>query len=331
MSLPSDHDRRLQSARVALEGLSIGDAFGQQFFAGLPQEIATRKPALGPWRYTDDTEMALAIFEVLRDCGTIDQDLLAKSFARRYQLESDRGYGAGARMVLQDIADGIPWYESARQLFGGQGSLGNGAAMRVAPIGAYFADDLGQVVEQASASAEITHLHPEARAGAIAVALAEAGVDLFWIETMASLEEMHAAMLGVQQAVPGRPMITTMTFDTRGFTMMGVSPEKAVEAVLGWGADAAGGNCGNGPDEVLEVLRKMRAVAPQALLVAKANAGIPELVGGRAVYRAGPQVMAEHAVAAARAGARIIGACCGSTPAHLHAMAEALSAAGLRG
>jgi len=164
-----------------------------------------------------------------------------------------------------------------------------------------------------------------------AATLAEAGVDLFWIETMASLEEMHAAMLGVQQAAPGRPMITTMTFDTRGFTMMGVSPEKAVEAVLGWGADAAGGNCGNGPDEVLEVLRKMRAVAPQALLVAKANAGIPELVGGRAVYRAGPQVMAEHAVAAARAGARIVGACCGSTPAHLHAMAEALSAAGLRG
>lgn len=97
MSLPSDHDRRLQNARLALDGLSVGDAFGQQFFAELPLEIATRRLPPPIWRYTDDTEMALAIFEVLRDGGTIDQDLLANRFARRYQLEYDRGYGERSR------------------------------------------------------------------------------------------------------------------------------------------------------------------------------------------------------------------------------------------
>jgi len=157
-----------------------------------------------------------------------------------------------------------------------------------------------------------------------AAALAEAGVDLFWIETMSDLEEVHAAMEGVRRAAGDVPLITTMTFDTRGRTMMGVRPEDAAKALLGWGASAIGGNCGNGPDEIEAVVRKMRAVAPEAILVAKANAGIPRLEKGRAVYGAGPAEMAEYATTVAGAGARIVGSCCGSTPAHLRAMAEAL-------
>jgi ADP-ribosylglycohydrolase len=165
---------RLELARLALDGLSVGDAFGQQFFADLPREIATRTPPLPPWQYTDDTEMALAIFEVLSGCGTIDQELLARQFARRYMLDAGRGYGAAARMILQDVADGSPWYVACRHVFGGQGSLGNGAAMRVAPLGAYFAADVPRVIEQAAASAEVTHVHPDGIAGAIAIALAVA-------------------------------------------------------------------------------------------------------------------------------------------------------------
>jgi methionine synthase I (cobalamin-dependent) len=115
-----------------------------------------------------------------------------------------------------------------------------------------------------------------------------------------------------------------MTFDTRGHTMMGVSPEEAARALLAAGADAIGGNCGNGPDELLPVIEKMRAVAPDAVLVAKSNAGMPELVDLRAVYRADPPMMAEAGRGFREAGARIIGACCGSTPPHLAAMAEAL-------
>jgi 5-methyltetrahydrofolate--homocysteine methyltransferase len=160
-----------------------------------------------------------------------------------------------------------------------------------------------------------------------AAALVAGGVDLIWIETMSHLSEITAAIRGARQASPTIPVIATMTFDTRGHTMMGVSPEQAAIALLAAGADAIGGNCGNGPDELLPVIERMHAVAPDAVLVAKSNAGMPELVDLQAVYRADPATMAEAAADFRRAGARIIGACCGSTPAHLAAMAEALQAA----
>jgi 5-methyltetrahydrofolate--homocysteine methyltransferase len=157
-----------------------------------------------------------------------------------------------------------------------------------------------------------------------AASLIAGGVDLIWIETMSDLNEIKAAIEGVRRASPGIALIATMTFDTRGFTMMGVSPEQAVEALVAWGADAVGGNCGNGPDELLPVVERMRAAAPDATLVAKSNAGMPELVDMRAVYKADPALMADYANRFAAAGASIVGACCGSTPDHLRAMADAL-------
>jgi 5-methyltetrahydrofolate--homocysteine methyltransferase len=158
-----------------------------------------------------------------------------------------------------------------------------------------------------------------------AAALIAGGVDVIWIETMSHLSEIRAAIQGVRQVSADIPIIATMTFDTRGHTMMGVSPEQAVTSLAAWGADAIGGNCGNGPDELLPVIERMRAAAPDVTLVAKSNAGMPELVDMRAVYRADPATMAEAGLAFQAAGARIIGACCGSTPAHLKAMAEALA------
>ena len=158
-----------------------------------------------------------------------------------------------------------------------------------------------------------------------AAALVAGGVDLIWIETMSDLEEIHAAIEGVRRVAPEIPLITTMTFDTRGHTMMGVSPERAVRALVEWGADAIGGNCGNGPDELVPVIARMRAAAPDVVLVGKSNAGMPELVDMKAVYRAEPPVLAAYALEARAAGASIIGACCGSTPDHLRAMAEALA------
>jgi len=155
-----------------------------------------------------------------------------------------------------------------------------------------------------------------------AAALAAGGVDLMWIETMSDLLEIRAAIEGVRSAAPALPVIATMTFDTRGHTMMGVSPEQAVAALTVWGADAIGGNCGNGPDELLAVIQRMHAANPDAVLVAKSNAGMPELVDMRAVYRTDPATMAACAVEMRDAGARIIGGCCGTTPEHLAAMAE---------
>ena len=158
-----------------------------------------------------------------------------------------------------------------------------------------------------------------------AAALVAGGVDLIWIETMSDLAEIGAAIEGVRRVAPGIPLITTMTFDTRGHTMMGVSPEQAVAALSAWGADAVGGNCGNGPDELVEVIRRMHAAAPEVTLVAKSNAGMPELVDLRAVYRATPEEMAPRTAEMRDSGATIVGGCCGTTPEHLRAIAAALA------
>jgi 5-methyltetrahydrofolate--homocysteine methyltransferase len=158
-----------------------------------------------------------------------------------------------------------------------------------------------------------------------AAALVEGGVDVIWIETMSALEEVHAAIEGVRRASAEISIIATMTFDTHGRTMMGVTPEKAINTLSSYGAAAIGGNCGNGPEEIIAVVEKMRKTAPDAILVAKANAGIPELIKGKPVYRASPEAMADYALQVYSAGARIIGACCGSTPTHIQAIADALS------
>jgi 5-methyltetrahydrofolate--homocysteine methyltransferase len=156
--------------------------------------------------------------------------------------------------------------------------------------------------------------------------LAAAGVDAIWIETMSDLSEAVAAIQGAKDAAPDKPVIATMSFDTRGHTMMGVSPEKAAAALLEAGAAAVGGNCGNGPDELIPVLERMRAAFPDATLVAKANVGQPTLVGMTVAYETTPEMMADFARRFREAGANVVGACCGSTPPHLRAMAEALAA-----
>lgn len=160
-----------------------------------------------------------------------------------------------------------------------------------------------------------------------AVALHAGGVDVFWIETMSALEEVEAALEGVRQVAPGMPVVVTMSFDTHGHTMMGVSPEHAAKELTALGAAAIGGNCGLGPAELLPAMVAMHATVPDAQLVAKPNAGLPVLEGDRAVYRGSPEEMADYARRLTAAGVRIMGGCCGSAPAHLRAMAEALGVA----
>jgi 5-methyltetrahydrofolate--homocysteine methyltransferase len=159
-----------------------------------------------------------------------------------------------------------------------------------------------------------------------AAALVAGGVDVLWVETMSDLNELRAAVEGCRRAAPGFPVTGTMTFDTRGHTSMGVSTQMAVAAFAEMGLLAFGGNCGNGPQEIEGVIGEIRALAPKAVLIAKSNAGMPRLEGDRQVYDATPEIMAEHALRVRDLGARIIGACCGSTPDHIRAMAEALKA-----
>lgn len=161
--------------QLSLTGLSVGDALGETFFGAgseLERRIERREVPPGVWRYTDDTEMSLSIVETLWRYGRIDPDELAQGFARRFT--SWRGYGAGAHRLLIKLQSGANWRTEASQMFGGSGSYGNGAAMRIAPLGAYFADDLEAVRENAILSAQPTHTHPEGIAGAVAVAVAAA-------------------------------------------------------------------------------------------------------------------------------------------------------------
>jgi 5-methyltetrahydrofolate--homocysteine methyltransferase len=157
-----------------------------------------------------------------------------------------------------------------------------------------------------------------------AAALHAGGVDVFWIETMSALEEVEAALEGAREAAPRIPVVVTMSFDTHGHTMMGVSPEQAAKELTALGAVAVGGNCGLGPAELLPAMVAMHAAAPGAVLIAKPNAGLPVLEGDRAVYRGSPEEMADYAQRLVAAGVRIVGGCCGSAPAHLRAMAAAL-------
>jgi ADP-ribosylglycohydrolase len=175
MTLPPDHDARLERALVSLEGLSLGDALGERYFGAAPTaRIRARTLPEPPWRTTDDTAMSLSVVEVLRAEGRVDRDRLALAYARRYREEPWRGYGGAAQRILQRIGAGEPWQVVSAEPFGGTGSMGNGGAMRVAPLGAYFADDVERAALEARASAEPTHQHPEGQAGAVAVAVAAA-------------------------------------------------------------------------------------------------------------------------------------------------------------
>jgi ADP-ribosylglycohydrolase len=169
-----DERTRLDLCYDSLHGLSVGDALAAQFFVPgrSVADLAAGRPPAGMWEWTDDSEMACSVVAELRDHQYIDQDRLAVAFAER--CEPYRGYGGGAVVILHEIRDGRPWREAARAAFGGQGSCGNGAAMRVAPVGAYHPDNLTVVAEQAIRSAEVTHAHPEGIAGAIVVAVAAA-------------------------------------------------------------------------------------------------------------------------------------------------------------
>jgi ADP-ribosylglycohydrolase len=165
------HNGPLARAHASLDGLSVGDAFGECLFHD-EQAIELRLLPPPRWVTTDDTEMAIAVVDVLRRHGGVEQEALAHAFARRHAADPYRGYGPGAHDILRSIHSGRPWGEAAGEAFGGRGSMGNGSAMRVAPLGAYFADDEERLVEEASKSAMVTHAHPDGQAGAVAVAVA---------------------------------------------------------------------------------------------------------------------------------------------------------------
>ncbi len=152
--------------------------------------------------------------------------------------------------------------------------------------------------------------------------LAEAGVDLFVVETMMSLQECRAAVLAIRE-VCDLPIMVTLTYNEDGRTLFGTPPETAVVVLQSLGVDAIGVNCSTGPMEMVPLVEKM-AEYSTVPLIAKPNAGLPELEGKKTVYRMTPEEFAEAGVALVKAGAAIVGGCCGTTKEHIRALADAV-------
>lgn len=158
--------------------------------------------------------------------------------------------------------------------------------------------------------------------------LAEAGVDLFVVETMMSLQECRAAVLAIRE-VSDLPIMATLTYNDDGRTLYGTPPEVAINVLQSLGVDAVGVNCSTGPQGMITIVEKMAEYA-RVPLIAKPNAGLPELEGKETVYKMTPSEFAQAGKALIEAGASMIGGCCGTTPEHIKALAEAVAGMSIR-
>lgn len=179
----------------------------------------------------------------------------------------------------------------------------------------------GEIMEPVGA---LSHEEAVASFAEQAMALKEGGADVLWIETMSSEEELKAAVEGCAKA--DLPIVTTMSFDTNGRTMMGITPKAfgAIKAALPVQPVAIGANCGVGASELVATVLGISEARPDAAVVAKGNCGIPQYVDGHIHYTGTPELMANYARIALDAGAKIIGGCCGTSPEHLAAMRTSL-------
>ncbi|MGH7483967.1 MAG: homocysteine S-methyltransferase family protein, partial [Longimicrobiales bacterium] len=155
-----------------------------------------------------------------------------------------------------------------------------------------------------------------------ATALAAGGVDFFILETFSDLEEIHEALLGVREA-SALPVVAQMTIQDSGATTYGTTPELIAAKLDEWGADVIGLNCSVGPHTILAAIETMSRATSRPLS-AQPNAGLPRDVQGRQLYMASPEYMAKYAARMIRAGARFVGGCCGTTPAHIRSMSDAV-------
>ncbi|MFG2322014.1 ADP-ribosylglycohydrolase family protein [Streptomyces sp. NPDC048568] len=226
MTAHSSPDGRLDRALSSLRGLSVGDALGSQFFVPANYPLLKRRELPpGIWQWTDDTEMACSVVSVLATHQRVDQDALALSFAQHHDF--DRGYGPAVNRLLRLVREGGDWRELAAALFNGQGSWGNGAAMRIAPLGAWYADDPEQATHQAEISSYPTHQHREAVVGAMAVAAAAA-----LAAGPAGPPKAHALLDGVIALVPKSAVGAGLR---RARDMLDYGDAATVAAVLGCG------------------------------------------------------------------------------------------------
>lgn len=241
--------------------------------------------------------------------------------------EVHRAYvAAGADIITTNTFGGSP-LKLARAGFAEHMAKANRAGARVARAAAgdavFVAGSMGPTGELLAPYGELSEEEAATGFAAQAQALAEGGVDLFLIETMSDLGEVRAAVEGIRR-VSDLPIMCTLSFDAGGRTMMGVSPRQAAETLTELGIDGYGANCGQGPEDMEGVVGELLQARPGAVVIAQPNAGLPTLVDGQTVYDASPERMAAYARRYVEAGARVVGSCCGSKPAHTRAIAEAV-------
>ncbi|MGC8837602.1 MAG: homocysteine S-methyltransferase family protein [Anaerolineae bacterium] len=237
---------------------------------------------------------------------------------------------AGAQVILTNTFGGSR-HKLAKAGLGDRMEELVGAAVRLARQAAggdaLVAGDIGPLGDLLAPLGKVTYEEAVAIFAEQVRVLAEGGADLILVETMSDLQEAAAAIEGARSATD-LPIVCSMSFDTHGRTMMGVTPQQMVQRLWPMGLAAIGVNCGRSLADNAAALRAAHTAAPEAPLWYKPNAGLPRLEGGRTVFDVGPEEFAAGVVAALRDGARIVGGCCGTTPAHIRALVEALGREG---
>jgi 5-methyltetrahydrofolate--homocysteine methyltransferase len=231
-------------------------------------------------------------------------------------IETNTFGGTSARLKLHNLQDRVIELNRA----------GAALAVEVAhPRGVLVAGSIGPSGDMIEPVGPVTVEEAEAIFAEQVVGLVEGGVDLAVIETMYLFNEVRAAVNAVRKVAPDLLIVTTLSFDTNLHTMMGISPREAVETLSSWGVRVVGANCGTGTNEMEIIATQLAQYRPPGVyLMVQSNSGMPQYANGKIEYAGTPEVMAEYAVKMRDLGINIIGACCGSSPAHISAMRAAL-------
>jgi methionine synthase I (cobalamin-dependent)/5,10-methylenetetrahydrofolate reductase len=215
--------------------------------------------------------------------------------------------------------------EDKARLIARQGARVARAAREIVGVPAYVAGSIGPLGKALEPFGQIPVADAECWFQESVEGLLEGGVDCFILETFQDLNEILAALRAVRRVSLDTPVIAQMTFGVDGKTLYGHSPALAVQALRLAGADVVGVNCGVGPQATLEVIEELVAAADGSPVSAMPNAGLPHLHAGRFHYLASPEYFGEFAARAVEAKVRLVGGCCGTTPAHVRAMRERLA------
>ncbi len=233
---------------------------------------------------------------------------------------------AGSQIILTNTFGGSSVKLKKFGLSGRTSELNQAAARlaRQASAGkAFIAGDIGPTGELMRPMGPLTF--EEARASFLeqARALADGGVDAIWVETMSDLNEAKAAVEGAIEAT-GLPVFCSLSFGRRGRTMMGVTAKQAALELWPLGLTAIGANCGEGLEMVPNVLSQIREALPEAILIAKPNAGMPKLIRGETVYDVEPFEFGRRMAEFIDQGARVVGSCCGSSPVYIAELSKTI-------